>query len=252
MSNSRHYGDNILIAGATSTIAQEAARLLAARHHTFCLVDRDAIRLEAVAADLRARGAKDVHTIVSDLGDFASHPQLLQAIQSKLPSLDTVLVAWGILGNPEECVAETRFALENLRVNFVSVISFLTPIANLMTERRRGSIVVISSVAGDRGRQSHYTYNAAKGGLTVWLQGLRNRLHKHNVHVLTIKPGMVDTPMTAHMKKGLLFSKPATIGKGLVRALDKRRDTAYIPCYWRLIMLIIIHIPEFIFKRMKL
>ena len=121
-----------------------------------------------------------------------------------------------------------------------------------MEERKYGCIAVISSVAGDRGRQSNYIYGTAKGALTLFLQGLRNRLARSNVQVLTLKPGFVDTPMTAHLKKGLLFVSPETIAKGILRSIQKKKNEVYLPWFWYFIMKIIKTIPEFIFKRMKL
>jgi len=139
-----------------------------------------------------------------------------------------------------------------LQTNFTTVVSLLTLLANLFERQGRGSIAVISSVAGDRGRQSNYVYGAAKGALTIYLQGLRNRLAKANVHVLTIKPGFVDTPMTRDFKKGLLWVGPDVIARGIVKAIDKRKDVAYLPFFWRYIMFIIKIIPERIFKRLSL
>jgi short-subunit dehydrogenase len=121
-----------------------------------------------------------------------------------------------------------------------------------MEQRRQGNITVISSVAGDRGRGSNYNYGAAKAGLSAYLQGLRNRLAASGVSVTTIKPGFVDTPMTAHLKKSPLFASPEYVGQRLVRAADRGEAVVYTPWYWRLIMGIIIHIPECIFKRLSL
>jgi len=143
-------------------------------------------------------------------------------------------------------------AMMELQTNFTTVVSLLTLLANLFERQGRGSIAVISSVAGDRGRQSNYVYGAAKGALTIYLQGLRNRLAKANVHVLTIKPGFVDTPMTRDFKKGLLWVGPDVIARGIVKAIDKRKDVAYLPFFWRYIMFIIKIIPERIFKRLSL
>ena len=114
-----------------------------------------------------------------------------------------------------------------------------------------GSIVGITSVAGDRGRQSNYVYGASKGGFSLFLQGLRNRLHPKGVHVLTVKPGFVDTPMTSHMAKGLLFAQPSTVARGIHRAIVRKKDVVYLPWFWRFILLVFVHIPESIFKRLK-
>jgi short-subunit dehydrogenase len=132
-------------------------------------------------------------------------------------------------------------------------VSLLTLLANYFQSRGRGSIVAISSVAGDRGRKSNYVYGAAKGMVTLFLQGLRNRLASKGVTVVTIKPGFVDTPMTKDFdRSGPLWTQPPAIARGIVRAVERRRDVAYLPWFWQLIMLVIRHIPERIFKRMSL
>ena len=141
---------------------------------------------------------------------------------------------------------------KELETNFVSVVSLLTYMANYFSAKKSGTIAVISSVAGDRGRQSNYVYGAAKGALTLVLQGLRNRLFSDGVQVLTIKPGFVDTPMTADIKKNFLFVKPKLVAEQIVIAVKKKKDVVYVPWFWRYIMLIIKIIPEFIFKRLSL
>jgi len=128
----------------------------------------------------------------------------------------------------------------------------LTPIANRFERQGFGCIAVISSVAGDRGRQSNYIYGTAKGALTIFLQGLRNRLHKSGVHVLTIKPGFVDTPMTSEFKKGLLGVGPESIAKGSHRAIARKKNVVYLPWFWRGVMALIKAVPERIFCRLAL
>jgi decaprenylphospho-beta-D-erythro-pentofuranosid-2-ulose 2-reductase len=142
--------------------------------------------------------------------------------------------------------------LKEFTTNCTSVISLLTILADYFEQQRRGCIAVISSVAGDRGRQSNYVYGAAKGAVTVFLQGLRNRLHKSGVAVITIKPGTVDTPMTASLKKGLLFASASSVGQGIYAAMKNRKEIVYLPWYWRPIMFIVRSIPEPIFKKLSL
>jgi decaprenylphospho-beta-D-erythro-pentofuranosid-2-ulose 2-reductase len=242
----------ILIAGATSAIAQETARCFAQDGAELFLVARNADRLAAIADDLKVRGAKRVETLVLDLTDLDRHQELLDTATKALGGLDGLLVAYGTLGNQkasEQNVAET---LKELNTNFISIVSLLTVAANYFEQQRHGCIAAISSVAGDRGRQSLYVYGTAKGGLSVFLQGLRNRLFKSGVSVVTIKPGFVDTPMTAAVKKNPLFASPASVGKTIHRAMIKGADVVYVPWFWQFIMLIIRNIPEPIFKRLKL
>ncbi|MEN8216146.1 MAG: SDR family oxidoreductase [Pseudomonadota bacterium] len=242
----------ILIIGATSAIAQETAKLFAQEQDALFLVGRDAEKLEAVAADLKVRGAHKVAYSCLDLNEVQQHQAVLDEAYKSLDGLDTVLIAYGSLDDQKACEQDSAKAEQALRTNFLSVVSLLTPIANRLERQRYGCIAVISSVAGDRGRQSNYVYGAAKGGLSLFLQGLRNRLQSANVCVLTIKPGFVDTPMTANLKKGALWAKPQTVARGIFRAISRRRNVVYLPWFWWLIMLIIRLIPEPIFKRMKL
>jgi decaprenylphospho-beta-D-erythro-pentofuranosid-2-ulose 2-reductase len=137
-------------------------------------------------------------------------------------------------------------------VNFTATAALLTLIANRFEAQRHGTIAVITSVAGDRGRQSNYIYGAAKGGLVVFLQGLRNRLHHAGVSVVTLKPGFVDTPMTAHLPKNFLFCSPRRAGRAIHRAIEARRSVAYIPWFWRPIMALVTILPELVFKRLRL
>jgi short-subunit dehydrogenase len=242
----------VLILGATSAIARETAKLLAGDGDRLFLVALEPDRLETVAADLQVRGGQPVGSLVADLDDFSRHDQILAEATRALDGLDVVLVAYGVLGDQERCEASYDEAERVLRTNLLGPISLLTRAAARFEARGAGTLVAIGSVAGDRGRQSNYVYGASKGGLDVFLAGLRNRLCSRGVRVITIKPGMVDTPMTAHMEKGLLFSAPETIGRGIHRAIERGRDVVYLPWYWRFIMLVIRLIPEPIFKRMRL
>lgn len=242
----------VLIVGATSAIAQEAARIFAAAGDRLFLVGRHPDRTRAVAQDLQVRGGGEVGYALADLDECERHPALVEQAMSTLGGLDTVLVAHGLLGDQKAAEQDWAAAEKSLRTNFLSVVSLLTPVANHFEKQGSGTIAVISSVAGDRGRQSNYVYGAAKGGLNAFLSGLRNRLAPKGVQVVTIKPGFVDTPMTAHLQKGPLFVGPEVVAKGIVRAIERRRDVVYLPAFWALIMLIIRHVPERVFKRLKL
>lgn len=242
----------IVILGATSAIAEQTARLYAARGDALLLVARDQARLDIQAADLRVRGAGQIETLSADLNDIGRHQELLDTSVSKLGRVDILLVAYGTLGNQKKCEQDFAEALREIHTNCLSVLSLLTLFANYFEKQNSGCIAAISSPAGDRGRQSNYVYGTAKGGLSVFLQGLRNRLSKSGVHVLTIKPGFVDTPMTADFNKGLLWVKPEVIAHGILRAIDKQKDVVYLPFFWRYIMLIIKLIPERIFKKLSL
>jgi hypothetical protein len=169
-----------------------------------------------------------------------------------METIDILLIAYGTLPDQAECIANIELTQAEINLNYLSVVSILTGISQLMLKQGSGTIAVISSVAGDRGRKSNYIYGSAKGGLTIFLQGLRNALSEKGVHVLTIKPGFVDTPMTADFKKGLLWVKPEKVANDIVKAVNAKKDVMYSPWFWRWIMLIIKMIPERIFKKMNL
>ncbi len=242
----------VAVFGATSAIAHAASRLLAARGAELFLVGRDPRKLDAVAGDLRARGAARVETAVADLDEVERHPALVEAAASSLGRLDAVLVAQGVLGDAAECEASPAAAEAVLRSNFVGPALLAQAAANRLAAQGSGVLVGISSVAGDRGRGSNYAYGAAKGGFSLFLQGLRNRVHGRGVAVVTVKPGFVDTPMTAHLAKNRLFATPGAVARVIVRAAERRRDVVYAPGFWRLVMLAVRAIPERLFKRMKL
>lgn len=238
----------LVIFGATSAIAIGTARAAASAGCELILCARDADKLSALADDVRIRGAKSVVELIADLSDSSLHNRLLEDIAKIDPDYDTVLIAYGTLGDQSECEQSFEATWKEFQTNFLSVVSLLTPIANRFEEQKRGNIAVITSVAGDRGRQSNYVYGAAKGGLSIFLAGLRNRLSAVGVGVLTIKPGFVDTPMTASIPKNALFANPDVVGKGIYHAMLKRKDVIYIPWYWRIVMGIVCSIPEGLFK----
>jgi short-subunit dehydrogenase len=227
-------------------------RLLAEQGAVFFLVGRNPLKLAAVRDDLLTRGAAAVTAFVADLDDTGGHPAMLAHAVSALGGIDVALLAHGVLG--EQPVAEMDYATAEaiLRTNFLSAVSLVTWLANYFEAEHRGTIAVVSSVAGDRGRKSNYVYGASKGGLNIFLDGLRNRIDRAGVQVLTIKPGFVATPMTAHLKKSALFAQPARVGRDIVRAIEKRRDVIYTPPFWRVIMLVVRSVPGRIFKRMNM
>lgn len=242
----------VLIIGATSAIATEVARCYAQSGAMLYLLGRNEERLHTLAKDLTVRGAAAAHTATFDALDLASHERLLERARQDLGEIDSVLVAHGDL--PDQAACQNSFAAteEALRVNVLSPLAFLTWLANYFETRKSGNITVISSVAGDRGRQSNYVYGAAKGCITTFLQGLRNRLCPAGVSVTTIKPGFVDTPMTRHLPKGPLFASAASVGSRIHRAMERGESVVYTPWFWRFIMLVIQHIPETVFKRLRL
>lgn len=241
----------VAVFGATSAVAQRTARLLAERGADLFLVARSAERLAAVAADARARGAA-VTTAVADLDEPGRHVELVDRAAAALGTIDAVIVAQGVLATSDACEADRALAARVLVTNLLGPALLCEAAAARLSAQGHGAIVAISSVAGDRGRQSNHLYGAAKGGLSTYLEGLRNRLFRRGVHVVTVKPGFVDTPMTAHLPKNALYTSPDVVARAIVAAVERRRSVVYVPGFWRAIMLVIRHLPEAIFKRLSL
>jgi decaprenylphospho-beta-D-erythro-pentofuranosid-2-ulose 2-reductase len=238
----------ILVLGATSSIAIAVMRRLVSPAAHFFLVARSREKLAAVAQDLLVRGARAVDMVVADLDDTTQHPQILAMAVDRLGSLDLVLLSHGVLG--DQFAGEHDYAIAEpvLVTNFLSPVSLLTWLANYCEQQGAGTLAVISSVAGDRGRKSNYIYGASKAALNTFLAGLRNRLDRKGVQVLTIKPGFVATPMTAHIPRNRLFAQPQAVALAIIAAIRKGKDVAYVPWFWAPIMAIIKAIPERIFK----
>ncbi len=241
----------VLIVGATSAIAQETAKEFAADGDKLFLVARNAEKLQVVANDLRVRGASQVETAVLDVNDTDRHAEILSRAAESLGGLDVALIAHGTLSDQPACQQSAALTEREMRTNFLSVVLLLTVLANQFEAQRHGTVAVISSVAGDRGRKSNYVYGAAKAGVTAFLSGLRGRLDAAGVRVITIKPGMVDTPMTAHLEKGLLFASAETVGKGIYRAIVTGQEVVYLPWFWWVIMTVLRHVPEAVYKKLN-
>lgn len=243
---------NILIVGATSAIAEATARIFARRGANLYLLARNSERLALMCQDLQQRGANNARCAVLDANDVDRHEVVLNEAISTLGGIDIVLIAHGTLSDQAACESDVALTLNEINTNALSSIALLTRLANNLQAQGHGTLAVISSVAGDRGRQSNYIYGCAKAMLNTFLQGLRNRLHADGIQVLTIKPGFVNSPMTAEFDKGLLWAEPETVATGIVKAIDRGKNEVYLPFFWRYIMLLIRHIPERIFVRLSL
>lgn len=242
---------NVLVIGATSTVAGRCARLWAARGNALYLVARDEERLKVSGVDLKVRGAREAYIHCIDLNNRELHAAMLDAASAAMGSIDIVLIAHGTLPQQEACERSVSKTLAEINTNALSTISLLTLLANRFEERRAGAIAVISSVAGDRGRASNYIYGSAKAMITAFTSGLRQRLHKSDVAVVTIKLGFVDTPMTASFKKGVLWATPAGVAEKIVQAIDERKGEVYVPGFWWAVMTVIKAIPQRFFNKMN-
>jgi decaprenylphospho-beta-D-erythro-pentofuranosid-2-ulose 2-reductase len=242
----------IVVLGATSGIALEVQRQLARQGRELILVARSPQRLAEIQGDLEARGARQVFTYSADLASIQQHAAIFEFARRTFPDFDTVLLAYGSMRSQQESESSVDVLLDELLVNFTSATAILTLFAADLEHRRTGCLAAITSVAGDRGRRSNYVYGSAKGALSLFLQGLRSRLHPAGVRVLTIKPGPVQTSMTDHLPNSARFADPEQVARDIVRALERRSpDVLYTPRIWRYVMTAVRQIPESVFKRLS-
>lgn len=243
--------ERILIIGATSAIAHAFARRAAARQARIFLVARREEALRANAQDLTVRGGV-ARTAVLDANDVGQHGAVLEEAFTAFDGFDAVLIAHGVLPDQNACEASVEATLTSFDTNARSVIALLTDVANRFERVGSGSIAVISSPAGDRGRASNYVYGSAKAAVTNFVSGLDHRLSRRGIRVLTVLPGFVDTPMTAGFRKSGLWASADRVASDIDRALRHRNGKVYTPWFWRWIMLVILHIPRKIFVRTRL
>lgn len=245
-------GMNILVAGATSLIAQETLRAFAEQGKcNFLLISRSKQKLDAFAEDLKARGALSVGTLVGDLVDSSFHKTIVETAKRDLLSIDLAFLAWGMLGDEDSAQLNFQEAKKIIVVNGTSYISLLIELGNFFQNQQSGTIAVITSVAGDRGRKSNYTYGSSKALVSAFLSGFRGRMADFGVKVIDIKPGRVSTPMTAHLSHSPLMAEPSYVGKVIYKSILRGRPVVYAPWYWRWIMFAIKFIPIAIFNRIK-
>ena len=240
----------VLILGATSEIAEKLAYLYAAEGRNIYLLARNAERLENLGKDLEIRYEINVKIIELDALDFNSFERTLLPLAKHI---DTLICLWGCMFSQKESETNKRVFVDMINVNFIAPALALNIIANEFETQKKGSIIGISSVAGLRGRRQNYTYGSSKAAFTCYLSGLRNRLHQSFVHVMTVLPGYIDTKMIASIKtpKPLTIS-PEKAAISIYKAHKKRKNIIYLYPIWRYIMMIIIHIPEYIFKRLNI
>lgn len=243
---------SVLVLGATSPIARQLASRYAEAGAAVFVSARDAEEAAGLAADLHIRYQVETASAAFDATDFDAHEGFVDAVEASLGPLDVAVVAFGDMGEQETSESDFAAARRVIEVNFTGAASVCEAIASRMAERGAGSIVGLASVAGDRGRQSNYFYGSAKGAFALYLQGLRNRLHKRGVHVMTVKLGFVDTRMTFGMQTGIPIAAPERVARALYSAQRRGVDTLYYPRFWRGIMGVVGAIPERLFKRLSL
>jgi len=244
----------ILVLGATSAIAEHWCRLRASAGDALLLVARDGEKLAAIADDLKARGAPDVQTATEDLADTAEADIRFARWGEQLGGIDTVFLAYGILGDQKDAQSDTAALTDGLQANFTSAVVWCELAARTFEAAGAGTLVAISSVAGDRGRRTNYAYGAAKAGLSTYLEGMAHRFAGTSVTVICVKPGFVATPMTAHIdgRDGPLWATPEQVAADIQKAIEKRKPVLYTRWFWFFVMLIIRNLPRPIFNKMNI
>jgi len=245
------YRQTWLVLGASSSVARAFARQAAAADSDIVLAGRDIEDLRRTAEDVAIRGRGHVAVLEFDAADIASHDAFVAECRDRARFLN-VFVAVGAMPDQAEIDADFALAEGVVAVNYTGVMSVLHRLAPLLEAQGDGRVVVLSSVAGDRGRLKNYVYGSAKAGLNTYLQGLRARLYRKGVSVTTVKPGFMDTDMTWGLPGMFLVASPEQAAAACLKAARKRRNVVYFPLFWWAIMTIIRHIPEFIFKKMSI
>ncbi len=243
---------SVLILGATSRIAQQLAHRYAEAGHAVFVAARDQEEAARVAADIGIRRGVDTGAAAFDALEFESHRPLVAEVEAAVGPIEVAVVAFGDMGDQEGGQVDFAAAKRVIDVNYTGAASICEAVAEAMEPRGAGAIIGISSVAGDRGRKSNYFYGSAKGAFTLYLQGLRNRLHKSGVQVMTVRLGFVDTRMTFGMETAIPIASPEAISAAIRRDQRRGADDVYHPRFWRGIMGVIRTIPESLFKRLSL
>jgi short-subunit dehydrogenase len=243
---------SVLILGCTSPIAQSVAAEFARRKINIHFAARRLDAAKKLCNDFSVRYSVSAKAWEFDARNYKTHKKFIEDVFSD-DDIECILIAFGYLGEQEKSERDISEAQKVIETNYTGAVSVCELAAERFLEKGRGTIAAISSVAGDRGRKSNYIYGSAKSALSTYLSGLRNRLYQNNIHVLTIKPGFVDTPMTFGMKiPRIILALPERVGRDIYKAIVKRKNILYTPFYWRWIMLIIKLIPEFVFKKLSL
>jgi short-subunit dehydrogenase len=242
---------HVAVFGATSGIAHEAARAWARQGASFFLAGRSEEKVGTIADDLRVRGAVSVATCAADLADVATHAAVMERLLADGRPVDRALVAWGTLPDQQVCEQDSNALARQFTVNATSVLALANRLVALLERQGHGSLAVIGSVAGDRGRRSNYAYGAAKAAVDVFMTGVRARLRGTGASAILVKPGFVRTPMTAHLPPSPLFWSAEAVGRRIVQAMEGGSRTVYTPFFWQLIMGGIRALPEPVMQRLR-
>ncbi len=242
----------VLILGATSPIARAIGLRFARDGADLLLAARDLTESDRIAGDLRVRGGHATHSAAFDAADLASHPDFVRRAIEALGGFDGIVIAFGTLGDEAAAQADPAEALKTISQNFTGAVSLMTLLGEHLQKQGHGFIIVLASVAGDRGRSRNYVYGSAKGALALFAQGMRGRLARSGVHIMTVKLGFVDTRMTWGRDGLLLVASPGEAAEKIYAAWKRGAEVVYVPGFWRPIMAAVRFIPERLFKRMSI
>lgn len=244
---------SVLVLGGGSEIAQATLRrLVAHRTRTIVLAARDPAALAPQAEELRALGATQVETVPFDAAAFDTHEAFVDDVFDRIGDIDLVLFAFGVLGDQREAERDPSAATEIATVNYVGAVSVAVPVAARLRAQGHGTIVVLSSVAGERARRSNFVYGSSKAGLDAFFQGLGDSLVGTGVHVLIVRPGFVHTKMTEGMDPAPLATTPDAVAQAIVRGIERREEVVWVPPALRFVMSVLRHVPRPLFRRLPL
>jgi decaprenylphospho-beta-D-erythro-pentofuranosid-2-ulose 2-reductase len=242
---------SVLVLGGTSEIGVATARALAARRaRTVALAARDPARCAAAADSIRSAGATRVESVAFDALDFSSHAAFVDDVFARFGDIDLVLVAFGVLGDQDEAAADPSAAVEVISTNFTGAASVMTPLARKLVAQGHGTIVLLSSVAGERARKSNYVYGASKAGVDAFAQGLGDSLAGTGVSVMVVRPGFVKTKMTEGLDPAPLSVTPEAVAEEIVKGLARGSHTVWAPPPMRAVMSVLRHVPRPLFRRL--
>jgi short-subunit dehydrogenase len=245
--------DTWLVLGASSAIARAFARVAASEGADVILAGRDRDDLDKSAADVALRSGRRATVLDFDALDYPSHETVIaRAREAAGAGTLNIFIAFGTMPAQAEIDRDVKLAFRTIESNYTGAVSILQAAAPVLEAQKRGAVVVLSSVAGDRGRIKNYVYGSAKAGLTAYLQGLRARLFRSGVGVTTVKPGFVDTAMTFGLPGMFLVASPESVARACLAAARRGKEEIYFPFFWWGIMMIIRNIPERIFKRLSI
>jgi decaprenylphospho-beta-D-erythro-pentofuranosid-2-ulose 2-reductase len=244
---------SVLVLGAGSDIAHATLRALVARRaRTIVLAARDTASLAPIAAELRTLGAERVETVTFDARDTEQSSALIDDVFSRVGDIDLAILAFGVLGDQEQAERDSDAAVDIARVNYLGPVSVGVPLAQRMRVQGHGTIVVLSSVAGERARRSNFIYGSSKAGMDAFFQGLGDSLVGSGVKVMIVRPGFVDTKMTKGLKAAPLSTTAEAVADAIVRGLARGSETVWVPSTLRYVMSAIRHVPRPIFRKLPI